>query len=284
MSRSLEYLDPEYRGLPVTPKLKASLELALLRRLWARSRPDDAGLRDVAALVDKIWRDAEFPRQIAAAPGYARQYGLMYGALAPPGLFGGFHRAVLEKLTPDGYLMPFGKLPWLRLETRYYADLAGVDHRCESYRKLYEISFLANLTTVLPMEMQDAYSITHTLFHLTDFGIRDAGLTGEERARARRIVDELTFHFVAADYWDLVAELLLTQFCLGLDPTRTPSGVAAIRCLAQAQTSVGAIPGRHAGQRVTESVPAIDFFRRSYHTTLVTALVAMIILSAPSRD
>lgn len=277
MVGSLRYLAPDFPDLPVTPKAKACLELALLRRLWDRVRPTDEGLAEVSAAVDAIWADPDFPDQVAAAPGYFRQYGLIYGALAPPGATR--HRATLEQLAPGGRLATYGKSPYLRLETRYYADLAGLDHQFESYRVLYERSELANLTEVSP-DIEEAYRVTHTLFHLTDFGARPPQLTEAERRHALGIVDRLTDHFIAVEHWDLTAELLLSQHCLGQDPTRTRSGAAGVRALLGVQTADGRIPARFAAQRPPEASPPVSLFRFAYHTTLVTALASMISLAS----
>src|SRR5690606_10652774 len=241
----------------------------------------DEELKRVAETVYKIWEDQEFPQRVAAAPDYFRQYGLIYGALAPDGVTGGYHRATLEKLAPGGYLKPYGKSPHLRLETRYYADLAGLDHGFESYGELYAASILANRSAALPIDIEEGYRITHTVFHVTDFGCQRPGIPEDDRKRAYHIVDQLTDHFVEVNHWDLTAEFVLSQFCLGVDPTRTRSGAAGIRRLMEVQTPGGAIPGRFIEQRLDESAPADVFFRRAYHTTLVTALASMVILSAP---
>lgn len=281
MDHNLDYLDPSFSDLPVTPKVKASLELALLSRLWTRFRPDDEELGRLTAAVHRIWENPDFPRQLSAAPNYFRQYGLIYGALAPPGAACGFHKAILEQLAPGGYLAPYGKSPYLRLETRYYADLAGLDHQFESYQELYAASFVANLDAVrLPMDIEEAYDITHTIFHITDFGARDPGLAPDERERVLDIADQLTGHFVEIEYWDLIAEFLLARHCLGEDPTRTRSGAAAVHALLDAQTPSGAIPGRFAAQRPPATAPPLELFRKSFHTTLVTAIAAMAILPA----
>jgi hypothetical protein len=86
-------------------------------------------------------------------------------------------------------------------------------------------------------------------------------------------------HCVAHDRWDLAAELLITQFILGVEPLRTPSGAAAVECLARAQLPNGAIPARSAALRAAEPLPPGEFFRKAYHTTLVTALMALIVSS-----
>ena len=188
-------------------------------------------------------------------------------------------------MAPDGYLAPYGKSPYLRLEARYYAELAGLRHGFEPYQDLYGASKLANLTSVpIPMDIEDAYVVTHTLFLLTDFAFRNHGLTDRERKRAFAIVDEMTDHFIEVEHWDLTAELVLSQFCLGEDPTRTRSGAAGIRTLLAAQLPSGAIPGRFAAQRPPASASAVELFRKSFHTTLVAAILSLIVLSSPQSS
>lgn len=284
-SHNVAYLDPADTELPALPKLKARTELALLSRLWTRLRPQDEDLGPVTALVHKLWQDPDTPRPAETAPAKYRQFVLTYAALAPAGVPTEFHRTPLAEIAPGGYLAPYGKSPYLRLEARYYAELAGLRHGFESYQDLYQASILGNLRSVpLPMDIEDAYKVTHTLFLMTDFASRDHGLTDRERKRAFGIVDEMTDHFIEVEHWDLTAEMVLSQFCLGEDPTRTRSGAAGIRTLLDAQTPSGAIPGRYAAQRAPESATAVEFFRKSFHTTLVAAIASMVILSSPQSS
>jgi hypothetical protein len=47
--------------------------------------------------------------------------------------------------------------------------------------------------------------------------------------------------------------------------------------LAEVQTPGGAIPGPSAGRRADESATPVEFFRKAYQATLVTALAALIV-------
>lgn len=266
--------------LPVTPRVKALLQLALLRHFWAKARPGDEGLDEVTAIVHRAWRRPGFPPLIAADPSYARHHGLMYGALAPPGISTGFHKIMLAEVASSGYLSQHGKCPYLRLAVRYYADLAGVSHQIESYRELYESSALGRRDAGTVAADLDPCEVTHTIFYTSDFGFRDPGLRRHERDRAYRIVRELTDHHVQRAEWDLAAKLVLAQFCLGGDPVATASGATAIRMLMRVQTPGGAIPGPSYERRAGESATPVEFFRTSYQATLVTALMALIVSSA----
>jgi hypothetical protein len=270
--KNMGYLDPASSEVPTgTPKVKAILELGQFCHIWARVRPHDGRINEVAAFARKMWQLAEFPGLIAAEPRLARQYGLIYGALAPAGITSGFHKAVLADLVVEGYLAPRRKDSYLRAETRYYADLAGVDHQIESYPELYASSIVAQRATALPIDKHDAYTITHTIFYLTHFGLRVLDVARDERERAQRIVRELTDYHVQ-------------QFCLGEDPARTSSGVAAIRQARHLQLPSGAIPGRSIETRVEESATPVYFFCKSYHPTLVTAMMSLIVSSAPRNS
>ncbi|MFC5661411.1 DUF6895 family protein [Kitasatospora misakiensis] len=281
------YLDePSGRAeLPVTPRVKALLQLALLRRCWAAAAPADPDLAPVAGTVEQVWRDPDHPRLLTVEPRYARQFQLMYGALAPAGPDAdGPHRAVLAEAASGDLLTPRRKSPYLHLETRYYAELAGVPHRLLDYPELYRISRLAGHADGRPTAELDVCNVTHTVFHLADFGFRDPGLGGADLAHARDRVERLTEESVRRGEWDLTGKLLLAQHCLGLDPLSTPSGAAGLRLLAEAQAPDGALPGRSATDRAATGATPVEYFRKSYQSTLVVALTTVILLQGNTID
>jgi hypothetical protein len=264
--------------LPVVPRAKALLQLARLGRNWARFSPDDPGLAEVTALIHRVWRRSELPDAFASNPRYTRQYRLMYCALAPT--VTGPHREVLAELAADGYLSRPWRSPYLRLEIARHAEMAGIAHGMGSYPELYEASLLAGRTAALPITDDDACVVAHTIFYLTDYGLRAPDLDRLATERARRVVVELTGHYVQRDDWDHAAKFMLAQFCLGLDPARTPSGIACLRMLAKIQEEAGAIPA--AAMRLMpgpEATPT-QRFRKAYQTTLMTALMSLMVSSA----
>ncbi|MFB8238049.1 hypothetical protein ACFC58_16010 [Kitasatospora purpeofusca] len=287
-------------GIPVTPRVKALLQLALLYRCWAkatgatgpvgptgteypvppaRTRPPDPDLAAVAATVEQVWRSPDHPPLLIVEPRYARQFQLMYGALAPAGVDpDGPHRAALAEGVAGDLLTPRRKSPFLHLETRYYAELADLKHQLLDYPELYRISRLAGHADGRPLAELDVCDVTHTVFHLADFGFRDPGLGGADLAHARDRVERLTEESVRRGEWDLTGKLVLAQHCLGLDPLTTPSGAAALRLLAEAQSPEGAFPGRSDSDRVPADATAVHFFRKSYQSTLVVALATVILL------
>ncbi|MGW7090728.1 DUF6895 family protein [Streptomyces sp. NPDC054874] len=262
--------------LPVTPRVKALLQLALLRRCWQKAAPDDTALEPVHAVVEHAWRRPDFPDLLAHSPDSARPFGLIWAALAPAGAVTDAHRGMLDRLSAGGYLMPRRKSPYLHLGTRFYAELAGVDHELASYEELYACSMLARAEGV-PVADLDVCQVTDTVFYLSDYGFRDTGLDAEARERALRVVKRLTDHCVREDAWEYAAKLLLAQHCLGSDPLRTPSGTAALGMLAGARSPDGSIPGKTARGRAPASATPQRYFRWAYQPTLVTALTTLLL-------
>lgn len=265
-------------------RAKAALELALLCDCAARLPGGDAKeLGEAASLVRTLWQDPGFPRLFEGRSGAAASYGLVYAALAPDGIDATVCRGALARLAP-GVLAPGGKPPLKRLEIRYYADRAGLAHRIEPYAELIPVSPLVALRPAEqdgpPLTDSDAYSLTHAAFYLGDFGRRRPALPDGAAGRARDLVGRMLGHCVEHDRWDLAAELVLAQFILGCDPLRTAPGAAAVGLLARVQGPDGALPGRSAAQQATASDSAAEIFRKTYHTTLVTALMALIVSSA----
>ncbi|MFB9370012.1 DUF6895 family protein [Kitasatospora albolonga] len=275
-----EFLDsPSGRAeLPVAPRVKALLQLALLRRSWERATPADPGLDAVTAVLGRVWRDPDHLRLLALDPSYAGGFQLMYGALAPAGVVHDSYRQVLAGLTAGGALAPGRRSPFGQLETRYYADLLGLAHRFGGYPELYRASLLARHGDGQPVTDLEVCDVTHTIFHLTDFGGHAPELTDAELAHARDRVERLTGLTVERQEWELGAKLVLAQHCLGLDPLHTPSGAAALRMLVEVQTPGGAIPGRSAGDRAARAETTVEFFRKSYQATVVAALATVTVL------
>ncbi|KIF03626.1 hypothetical protein PL81_23160 [Streptomyces sp. RSD-27] len=279
------YLDSPaaHTEIPEVPRAKALLQLAMLRRHWERCAPADPALAEVTRVVEQVWQRPGFTRLLALDAGRAGQFELMYAALDPGGPATGASRALLERLAAGRYLAPGRKPPFVHLEARFYADLAGVGHEFAPYEELYEASPLP-LAGPLPVADLDACKVAHTLFYLSDFGLRELPLPAQERARALRVVERLTDHCVGLGDWDVVPKLMLAQYCLGADPLRTPSGAAGLRMLAAAQAPDGAIPGRSAGERVPADATPVEYFRTSYKVTLIVALMTLVVTSGRTKE
>lgn len=279
LRHNLGFFNPYSAGAQLSGyrKAKAALELRLLHYCWDGLHPADASLADVDDLIMTLWQLPDFQRLVTSRPDHPAYYALIYAAMAPAGIDYELRDATLAMLQAERYLSGAGQSPLMRLQTRYFADKAGVEHEIEPYEELIEQSILVKLPAG-PVTIQQAYSITHASFFLSDYSRKSPGLDPGRLARAVQLADRMLNYCAGRDMWDLSAELVITLSCLGVDPVSSYSGAAAIRCLARAQLPSGAIPGRSAGQQADEPTsPADFFFGRAYHTTLMTALIPLIV-------
>jgi hypothetical protein len=279
LCQNLGYFEQSSCWPSTTLKVKACIELALLNLFWQRSIPTDPARDQVTAALRRIWQDPGFLADIEAGGGEVKRFRLGYAALAPEGLADGMRLAVLATMAPDGHLTPYGKAPGYRLENRYFAELAGLEHSYESYQELYEGTILAHPPA--EVDLLATYVLAHVIFHMTDFGHRPIGVPDKERDRIRHLVTELTRRYIDLENRDITAELVLCQFCLGLDPTRTSTGRAGLRLLLDAQMADGAmlkLPGQEPADTPEKH------FVSAYHATLVVGLVALILLRATRGD
>ncbi len=162
------------------------------------------------------------------------------------------------------------------LEVRQVLDAAGLRHRLPSLRALAARTILVQPMTLVRATEHDAYSITHDVFYLSDWGCSSVrGLSETAVRRTRRTIDDLLGMYVFARHWDLVGELLLAAHFLG----DTPSDF--YRCgwqaLRDAQFPDGAVPGPGydaAEADAKDEEERRDYaFKECYHPTLVGALV-----------
>lgn len=115
------------------------------------------------------------------------------------------------------------------------------------------------------------YAMTHTVFHLTDWGARPEGLPEHLQRYLHAWLPAWLEVYLEAGEWDLVSELLIVDSCLA-EPNNNPHPWEA---LARAQQPDGLLPARP--QRV--STDAAKAFRDHYHSTVVSAIAGILAVS-----
>jgi hypothetical protein len=162
------------------------------------------------------------------------------------------------------------------LEVRQVLDGAGLRHDLPSYRALAARTILARPLTLVRATEHDAYSITHGVFYLADWGCSPVrGLSAGGLRRTRGVVDELLGMYVYDRHWDLAGELLLAAHFLG--GPRSDFDRCGRRALRDVQLGDGAVPGPgydpEEAARGDEEERRAYAFKECYHPTLVAALV-----------
>ncbi|MCT2589737.1 hypothetical protein LHJ74_07355 [Streptomyces sp. N2-109] len=116
-----------------------------------------------------------------------------------------------------------------------------------------------------------AYDVTHTVFHLTDWGEHPEALPTDIADYLELWLPVWIEDWASVEHWDLLGELLVVDACLPR-PTLDP---AAWQLYAAAQQPDGAMPV----QRTLPPGDPADTFDLAYHPTLVAAFASVMATS-----
>lgn len=115
------------------------------------------------------------------------------------------------------------------------------------------------------------YCMTHTVFHLTDWGARPDDLPMHLQRYLHAWLPAWVEVYLEAGEWDLVSELLIVDSCL-TEPANYPQ---AWEALAHAQQPDGLLPTKP-GRVPSDAAKA---FRDHYHSTVVAAIAGILAVS-----
>jgi hypothetical protein len=138
--------------------------------------------------------------------------------------------------------------------------------------RLYPHTRLAHRPEVAELALPDAYSLTHTVFFMTDWGAAPEGLPAAERTYLAEWAPRWMDAFRRQQHFDLYAELAVVLCCI-----EAPCPAEAESVLAAAQEADGAVPGP--ADRIAERTRGIEDpgrrrFVSCYHTTLAATLAS----------
>ncbi|MFD7702155.1 DUF6895 family protein [Streptomyces caelestis] len=171
-------------------------------------------------------------------------------------------------------------LPNRRLAVANAARITGlIDH--EDWLALSSTTWLGATPEPWAIDWMTAYAVTHTVFHLTDWGARPGGLPAPLQAYLRTWLPVWVEVWREVAQWDLVGELLFVDACLD-EPV---CGAGPWEELAEVQHPDGLLP------RDADPVPEgpIEAFTEHHHPTAVAVMAGTIALSralntpAPTR-
>jgi hypothetical protein len=239
------------------------------------------------------WRD--FIVRHSADPAYAETLRkrptqafyllLPYLVLRATGFRASYYEDTVKRLHRWGYLRSIEMVPYRILDRQYFLWKSGYLRRESNWQQLYRNTILGRSRNVVYLDQDAAYSITHTLFYLTDLGSRPPAITVSEVKRVTRIVECLLVHYWRLGNWDLVGELLINLNCLGMHQSLFWRG--ASRAFLQAWRGDGAVPANGVGERELASGQGLArdtrIFPVCYHTTLVGMLYCLTALDKLSN-
>jgi hypothetical protein len=187
---------------------------------------------------------------------------------------GGRRREMIQNVVQESNACVIERVPYRQLELRHILDVGGFDHNLPSYKELWSLTLLANRPNLMFLSNNDIYSITHALFYVTDFAVQKIGFLG---ALDIGVIHSTICHLLGVcirrENWDLTAELLVAEKCLG----RTSRySVIGWRYLWESQETDGRVEGPQSAHPANEVRDGESVFEACYHTTLVAAIAGAV--------
>ncbi|MFI9005759.1 DUF6895 family protein [Actinosynnema sp. NPDC053489] len=193
----------------------------------------------------------------------------VYAQFAAAGLRHEQLDALLAHLTASRSWWAVEVMPNRRLAVANAARLAGLS-RPEDWRPLVEATWLGQRPEPWLIDWATAYAVTHTVFHITDWGLRPGCLPEPVVTYLERWMPVWMRVWGEICDWDLLAELLVVDACL----PRPQCPPDMWRLLADAQRDDGLVP--RDGQPVTDDEQ--EAFTDHHHTTAVAVMAGALAL------
>ena len=193
-----------------------------------------------------------------------------------------FEVAHLDHLYRSGYFHGMDRLPYRDMDLDYCMSRIGHPVAAQGLAGAFADTAFGKRKNLSRYSIDDIYSLTHSIFYLTDLGFRrpDALLERETVARMRRTLIGLTGIMIRSDNRDVLGELLLCwRFC-GIVPDAFEKRLytAGVDQLLLHMNDDGSLP--HNAKVKERSASGKARFIELYHTTLVAALFLSIERSA----
>ncbi|WP_246111629.1 DUF6895 family protein [Streptomyces hawaiiensis] len=189
----------------------------------------------------------------------------------------GYSHRGLERLTSHlaaaGTAQAVEHVPNRRLAVANALRITGHDRGAGApdWETLTRATWLGSTPPPWHIDWMTGYAVTHTVFHLTDWGRLPHALPGDVTAYITRWLPVWTDVWTETCQWDLVGELLFIGSCLP-EPYAEPDDW---RRLAEIQHEDGLVPR---DDQPVDDAPATRF-QDHHHPTVVAAIAATIALT-----
>ncbi|MDO3662402.1 hypothetical protein [Bacillus sp. C28GYM-DRY-1] len=190
----------------------------------------------------------------------------------------------LNKFTAFNFDNSLAKIPFRKMDLSYSLNRAGVPSTIPDLYSLYSFTAAGQDIPNTYMTDTDAYSITHTIFYITDMGHKCPEIREAELETLKAKVLKFLSIYICLENLDIISELIMCCVFLNIDITQEnimPLYKAAWKKIYSGQMTDGSIPG------ITYDVNKANgkeyVFTHCYHTTLVTVGAACACLYGGGR-
>jgi hypothetical protein len=282
VTANLDTFDPNTPGLFPDPhfRFKVFIELVYVwnQLLRVPELAHESRLQQVATHIQQVEATYDVAGMVRAEAAALTSLALMAEFCERRGGSGAVYRTELDRFVAAGFTGGMERLPFRRLDKRYYLDLLSVQGELPDLRALYRRT-PAGLHAALPtLTIADMYSITHTIMYLTDMGRRSVEeIVPEDADYLRWLTTTLLGLVVREGELDLMLEFLICAAWLQCPPSVIRD--EAWRLAVAHQLPDGLIPPqtRTLRQWQQREVPPSrsEYVGLCYHTTIVGLLAAM---------
>ncbi len=275
---NLDRFNPLAGGDEINPMaMKSLIELAVLCTSLNEcpTFQGDQRIEQCLAMVQAMQNDLPFQERVFRTGKDFLPYTLFAIALQRGAPLPDDDRRRLQHLVDHGNAAVTEQVPYRSLEMRQVFDAAGLRHPLPPYATIYRNTTLARGINPSAASNFDAYSLTHTMFYLTDWGARPpTAIPAAHRARHAWLLEQMLGMSIRQGNWDLAGEFLLALRCLG--PTGSALYALGWEALSAAQWPDSMVPGPTYAPPPASADPDDDAiadaqFATCCHTTLVAA-------------
>ncbi|PEC07534.1 hypothetical protein COM38_26925 [Bacillus toyonensis] len=270
MSENLSYFLPEDLGDP--DNLKEISELALMYGLvydWA----DPLLLSKLKPIGEFLSDYLENPLVLQYAlklPAHSNIYFSAYLSMRAVGCKLKQYEDAINRMRCRGFPQVLEMTPYRKMEDQYMCWRSGIGKEARpDWASTYCLTTLGKWSNPVYLTRPGVYSITHTLFYLTDFCGPCNNIPSTERKRVLQILESQLIHYYRKMDWDLTGELLINL--VALDRSHTPLFINTLIALMEAWRPDGTLPSPRFVP--SNSLDEVYVFRNCYHTTLVGILL-----------
>ncbi len=251
---------------PETAKEIGELAILYAQSVGSQAMKEDHDIKTIGTFLKDFFSLPEIAHLARRRPGYHSAYIIPYLFLRSADLRIKDYEETVQSLAAAGYPEACETMPFRSMELHYATWKAKLSEDRPGCEGIYHATTLAMCKNPIYLVNWEVYSITHSLFYLTDFFGPPARISEPDRQRFGDMLEALMVHYWRKSNWDLTGELLINL--LSLDFAQRPAFVRCSQAFMQAWRSDGTLPGPSFNLQA-EHIDDEYVFRNSYHTTLV---------------
>jgi hypothetical protein len=260
--------------------LKVTGELILLCGLYHRRFGQlNKQLTECIAYARRLLNELDYEDQILRKPAQFLPYSVMYASLRDCGLDDEKLGSAVKKAIDRNYLSAMDLKAFQKMDLRYSLNRWNFEHGMPTLQELSISTPISSSCNPVYFQLKDLYSLTHSVFYLSDFGFDTVkSLTEEQTSTLLWTISALLGIRMTSKDLDLSSEFLLCCQCLKKFPD--PVFWLAWNQLLSGQEIDGSIRGPLFDEKKFQEIGPDHrgkyYFEENYHTTFVAAIVSFL--------